>query len=346
MLAGVDYILMGAGIPHQMPGILDRLANHEPVAVKVTREDDNESVDLHFDPKGIFEVEFPRLKRPHFLGIVTSPLIAQTILKRAKGPVAGFIVEGYTAGGHNAPPRGQLKLNEIGEPIYGERDIPDMQKFQALGMPYWLAGGMGRPNQLAEAIRSGAYGIQVGTAFAFCKDSGLDDSLRLRVLEKVKNGTAKVFTDPLASPTGFPFKVVELAGTMSEDEVYKSRARVCDIGLLRHPYRKPDGSTGFRCPADDIGLYTKKGGAIEDTERRKCICNGLLATVGLGQVRSAGVSEIPIITAGDDLTLLGAFLKEDTLHYSADDVIDALQGGVEISPEGVATLIEPAPVGN
>jgi NAD(P)H-dependent flavin oxidoreductase YrpB (nitropropane dioxygenase family) len=31
MLAGVDVVLMGAGIPTQIAGILDKLSNHEPV---------------------------------------------------------------------------------------------------------------------------------------------------------------------------------------------------------------------------------------------------------------------------------------------------------------------------
>ena len=31
-LAGVDYILMGAGIPLKIPGVLDRLAHHEPAS--------------------------------------------------------------------------------------------------------------------------------------------------------------------------------------------------------------------------------------------------------------------------------------------------------------------------
>ena len=45
------------------------------------------------------------------------------MLKKANGRVDGFVVEGPTAGGHNAPPRGKLQLNDAGEPIYGERDL-------------------------------------------------------------------------------------------------------------------------------------------------------------------------------------------------------------------------------
>lgn len=95
-------------------------------------------------------------------------------------------------------------------------------------------------------------------------------------------------TDALASPTGFPFKVVQLPGTVSEPATYEARTRICDLGYLRQPYRTADGKVGYRCPAEPIEDYVKKGGKIEDTVGRKCICNGLIATVGMGQVRKGG----------------------------------------------------------
>ena len=97
------------------------------------------------------------------------------MLKKADGKVDGFVIEGFTAGGHNAPPRGRLQLNERGEAICGERDTVDLAKMRALGLPFWLAGGYGSPEKLAEAIHAGASGVQVGTAFAFCEESGLKE---------------------------------------------------------------------------------------------------------------------------------------------------------------------------
>ncbi len=38
MLAGVDYVLMGAGIPRSIPGVLDRLSRGEPVELKIDIE--------------------------------------------------------------------------------------------------------------------------------------------------------------------------------------------------------------------------------------------------------------------------------------------------------------------
>ena len=74
------------------------------------------------------------------------------MLKKANGSVEGFVIEGPTAGGHNAPPRGKLQLDESGDVIYGERDRVDLEKIRQLGKPFWLAGGYGSPEKLREAL--------------------------------------------------------------------------------------------------------------------------------------------------------------------------------------------------
>jgi len=102
---------------------------------------------------------------------------------------------------------------------------------------------------------------------------------------------------------------------------------VCDMGYLRTPYRKEDGKIGFRCASEPIDSYLSKGGAIEDTAGRQCLCNALLANIGHGQVRKDGVVEPPILTAGDNLKALGGFLG-DRERYSAADVIEYLLGGM------------------
>ena len=35
MLAGVDYVIMGAGIPRDIPSILDKFAHHKPAEMKI-----------------------------------------------------------------------------------------------------------------------------------------------------------------------------------------------------------------------------------------------------------------------------------------------------------------------
>jgi NAD(P)H-dependent flavin oxidoreductase YrpB (nitropropane dioxygenase family) len=277
-----------------------------------------------FDPQEFFAGTAPKLKRPLFLGIVASATLAMALAKKANGRVDGFVVEGDTAGGHNAPPRGAMQLSAAGEPIYGPRDTPDVEKIRELGLPFWLAGSYGEPGKLAEALHLGACGIQAGTAFAFCVESGIQTELKQQALQMAIDGTIKVFTDPVASPTGFPFKVLQLPGTLSDPRQFVARNRDCDLGYLRHVYRKADGTPGYRCPAEPQEDFIRKGGAAPDTAGRKCLCNGLLANIGLGQVRSETETELPLVTAGNTVTDIHHFLKPGADSYTAADVIDRL----------------------
>ena len=326
MLAGVDYVLMGAGIPREIPGALDRLANHEPASLKLDVEG-LDSAGVHhmtLEPREFWPVQPPPLKRPRFLAIIASNLLATMLTRKANGRVDGFVVEGPTAGGHNAPPRGEPVFNERAEPLYGSRDVVDLEKIHELGLPFWVAGGAGSPAALREAVAAGAAGVQVGTLFAFCDESALDEEYKRAVLASARRGAVDVITDSRASPTGYPFKVVRWDDSPRAD---KLRERVCDMGYLRTPYQKENGTVGFRCASEPIDSYVSKGGAIEDTVGRQCLCNALMANIGYGQVREGGRVEPPILTAGDDLIAIGRFLGNRE-RYSAADVIEYLLGGM------------------
>jgi NAD(P)H-dependent flavin oxidoreductase YrpB (nitropropane dioxygenase family) len=116
LLAGVDYLLVGAGIPRDFPTLLDRLVCHEPAALPlhVTSSSAADTFALRFDRATLFPGSAgPTLRRPRFLAIVSSATLAASLV-RLEGRVDGFVVEGPTAGGHNAPPRGPLTLNAVG----------------------------------------------------------------------------------------------------------------------------------------------------------------------------------------------------------------------------------------
>ncbi len=328
MLAGVRYILMGAGIPIKIPDVIDHFINHEPATypLAVTGSQEGDYTTLRFAPHEFMECDLPPLERPKFIAIVASNTLATTMLKRTNGRVDGFVIEGPSAGGHNAPPRGKLRLDETGEIIYGERDSVDLEKMRALSLPFWLAGGYGSPEKLREALAAGAHGVQIGTAFAFCTESALRDDYKCALLRKVAAREAYVRTDALASPTGFPFKVARLEGTLSQDDVYQERARICDLGYLREAYKTPSGKIGYRCPGEPVSIYVAKGGDMENTVGRKCLCNALLATAGLPQIRKDGSVEAGIVTSGDDLTEIGRFLPPGRLTYTAADVIAKMTG--------------------
>lgn len=327
ILAGVHYVLMGAGIPRTVPGALDLLASGKAASLSLNVEgaEPGEEFVQTFDPTPYLPENPEALIRPKFLAIVASATLAITLAKKSNGRVDGFVVEGETAGGHNAPPRGPLQLSRTGEPVYGPRDVPDLDKIRALGLPFWLAGSYGRAGKLEEALRLGAAGIQVGTAFAFCDESGILPDLKQMSLLASREHRARVFTDPLASPTGFPLKIAQLDGTLSDADFFAGRSRrACDLGYLRHLYRKPDGSVGYRCPAEQVADYTEKGGVAEETQGRKCVCNGLLATVGMGQTRAAGEVELPLVTAGNDFENIAQFLKPGAGSFTAAEVLEAI----------------------
>ncbi len=331
MLAGVDYVLMGAGIPRAIPGVLDHFSRGETAELKIdiVGAQPGEEFVSTFNPAEFCRGQAPTLKRPDFLGIVASATLAITLARKSSGQVNGFIIEGETAGGHNAPPRGPLQLNAEGEPIYGPRDVVDLEKIRELGLPFWLAGSYGAVGKLAEALSVGAAGIQVGTAFAFCAESGIDPHIKQQVFAMSREGKLRVFTDPLASPTGFPFKVVQLPGTLADTKNVPLRKRLCDLGYLRHAYRKADGSTGYRCPAEPVDDYVRKGGKLEETKGRECVCNGLVATIGLPQAKSENIFDLPLVTAGNEAAHVAKFLKPGRDSYSAADVIELLLGKAE-----------------
>jgi nitronate monooxygenase len=328
MLAGVAVVIMGAGIPIEVPGILDALAGHATTTypIYVSAIKGGETVRMTFDPAAFREHDdgLGLLNRPLFLPIVSSETLASVLSRKSTGAIAGFVIEGPLAGGHNAPPRGQMQLTSDGQPIYGPRDVINVEAIRKIGLPFWLAGWYGSAEGVQKALAAGATGVQVGTAFALCTESGMVPEFRRTLILKSLAGTARVFTDPVASPTGFPFKVAEMEGTLSDEAVYLQRKRVCDLGFLRQTYRREDGGIGYRCAAEPVAAYLAKGGKLEDTVGRKCLCNSLTANIGIPQRLSDGTYEKALITLGDDLVNIGRFCKSGNPDYSARHVVETL----------------------
>jgi len=342
MLAGVDAVLMGVGIPLAIPGVLDAFSRLEPAEIKLQVEDNHEGrvFTSRFDPAAFFakcraeeacgaaagEAQYREptsLPRPAFVAIISSHVLAKSLHRKATGRVDGFVVEGHVAGGHNAPPRKKKAgMDEAASP-YGTADEPDLAVLRELGVPFWLAGGFASAQKLREAIALGASGIQVGTVFAYCDESGIAEDIKRRVIAGCRAGTLRVETDFEASPTGYPFKLLLDAERPQERDELRQRERVCDLGYLRQAYVDERGKLGFRCPGEPVETYLKKGGAVDATKNKLCLCNGLLATVGLGQKR-APVDELPILTAGEGLAEILAFLPSGKSSYSARDVMDQL----------------------
>jgi NAD(P)H-dependent flavin oxidoreductase YrpB (nitropropane dioxygenase family) len=324
MLAGVEVVLVGAGIPRELPRLLSALARHEPVSLPVdvigAPEGQRHTVDL--DPVALLGRSLPPLQRPAFLAIVSAHILAEYLARDPLIRPDGFVIEGPLAGGHNAPPRGRLTLDDDGQPRYGPRDDADLTRLTTIGLPFWLAGSYGTRAMLKEALAAGASGVQAGTLFALSHESGLRADLRSQLLDQARAGTLRVRTDPVASPTGFPFKIAQMPGTLADPERYNMRQRLCDLGHLRVPYMRPNGAIGYRCPGEPVHMYLRKGGEAADAASRSCLCNALLANVGLGQTRrTGGYSEDPLVTLGSSLDGVQAMLQRHPHGWSAAQAV-------------------------
>lgn len=335
MLAGVDGIVVGAGNPEGLPAVRTRLTNHQPVVndLQVLYRESGEAFHLPFDPRQVAGGRLAQrpLARPAFLAIVSLESLVQMLAQSPSEAPDGFIIEHHTAGGHNAGPQGPLKLDEKGQPVYGALDEPDLQAIRAEGLPFWLAGGYGSREKLRQALAAGARGVQVGSLFALCEDSGMKATYRSAILEQLKKGAdeASLVQTTLFSPTGFPFKVVQLAGTLSDEEVYAGRTRVCDLGMLQQRGLSKADEQGARtlfqrCPAAPVANFVNKRGLERNAEGKRCLCNGLLSCVGLGQVvnqNGAWVEEPAIITLGNHLDGVVRLSRQGQTPYWARDVI-------------------------
>jgi nitronate monooxygenase len=340
MLAGVDGVVVGAGNPEGLPALCSQLANHAAVTkqLAVLYQEAGEVFTLAFDPGQLCDGAFAQqpLKRPAFLAIVALDGLVQALAQSASEAPDGFIIEHHTAGGHNANPVGPLKQDVLGQPLYTEQDDPDLAVIRDARLPFWLAGGYGSHEKLHEAQAAGAVGVQTGSIFALAEESGMRPEYRLAILKELRKGTddAALVWTTLFSPTGFAFKVVQLKATLAEQAVFESRHRVCDIGLLQQLGVSKPGDDGGRklfqrCAAGPIEGYIHKRGLQRNTEERRCLCNGLLACVGLGQIRELHgnrMEEPAIVTLGNHLDGIRRLSRQGQTHYWVKDVVADILG--------------------
>lgn len=321
MLAGVDYVLIGAGIPTQIPQLLKDFADGNTASYKLDVKGLPEGFMMTLDPKRFMSGK-KELAKPKFYPIVSHDVLVKYLANKVE--VDGFVIEGPLAGGHNAPPKGKEKtFNTVGEPIYGEKDIPDLATILAitksLGKPFYLAGGYATPEKLKEAQELGAAGVQVGSIFALCNESGIREDLKQQSRDEITAGTLKVLTSAKVSPSGYPFQVVQLETTISNPKVFERRTPLCDLGYLVEAFKTPEGAAGtgvgFRCPSEPENNYKRKGGKKEERDGRVCLCNALIDAVNPDGV-------FPIVTLGKELDPIKTLMEgKEGGKYSAEEVV-------------------------
>ncbi len=325
MLANVDFVIMGAGIPREIPRFITEISQKKSSYITIDIIN-GESQRITIDPADFVDMSKINFVRPMFLAIIINDVLAAYLARDESSRPDGFIIEGPSAGGHNAPPRGKIEFDEENEPVYGPRDLANLEKMVKYGYPFWLAGGFGARGKLKDALALGAVGVQVGTMFALSKESGFTDQIRNQILGTLVDGTFEIHTDMKASPTGFPIKIVSLPGTTALPEVFAARPKLCDMGYLREPIMLKSGRVDFRCPSEPEKPYLKKDGTMEETEGRKCLCNGLFSNIGLGQHRRDGYDEAPIVTLGSDVDGCKELIKDFPNGWSAAQAMDFIAG--------------------
>lgn len=334
ILAGVDGVAVGAGNPDGIPSLCSQLARHEAVSeqVHVLYSESGESFTLPFDPRSIANgrLSSNELRRPAVLAIVSHQDLVQALAASPRGPPDGFIIEHHTAGGHNANPRGSMTKDEHGQPLYGRQDEVDLDAIRKAGLPFWLAGGFASHKRLEEARAAGANGIQVGSLFALAEESEMKPELRAVILKKLREGDDQdLVRTTTHSPTGYAFKVVQLDGTLSDPQVYDARRRSCDLGGLQQRALTKPGPDGMRqlyrrCPAEPVAVFVRKRGLEANAQDRRCLCNGLISAVGLGQIVNKDgkpVEEPAIVTLGNDLEGIRRVSRNGQARYYARDVV-------------------------
>jgi hypothetical protein len=96
MLAGVGYVLVGAGIPAEWSRLNDRLVVHAHAELSLTVADaaagDRHVVGL--DPATLLDASMPPpLTRPRLLAIVSSSVLAAFLHRNPETRPDGFVVE-------------------------------------------------------------------------------------------------------------------------------------------------------------------------------------------------------------------------------------------------------------
>ena len=336
MLADVDGVIVGAGNPDGLAAACSRLVNHQSVNIDilVLYREPGEDFYVPFDPRLIADGKFTSkpLHRPALLAIASLEGLVQALSQSQSEAPDGFIIEHHTAGGHNAGPQGPIRLDNLRQPIYSELDEPDLTAIHQIGLPFWLAGGYASREKIQKAQTFGATGVQVGSVFALAEESGMKPAYKSAIMYEIKKGTedSDLVKTTLFSPTGFPFKVVQLEGTLADDMVYAARSKICDIGLLQQRgFSKPDADGKRhlfqRCSAAPIEGFVKKRGLPHNTESRRCLCNGLLSTVGLAQGTNQK-EEPAIVTLGNHLDSIRRLSHQGQYPYWVRDVVMDLLG--------------------
>jgi nitronate monooxygenase len=111
---------------------------------------------------------------------------ATTVAEARELEAAGadaIIAQGFEAGGHRGTLRPPFEIGTVGTMAL----VP--QVADAVTVPVIAAGGIADGRGIAAAFALGASGVQIGTAFLSCPESGVDPAYRAALLEGADDAT-------------------------------------------------------------------------------------------------------------------------------------------------------------
>ncbi|MCB1126669.1 MAG: hypothetical protein KDM81_09255, partial [Verrucomicrobiae bacterium] len=282
LLAGVDSVIVAGEDAAVASGVV-RLCEGEEAGVRMrlagsTAESGPECC---FNPQVIGGGTPTELPRPRVLLIGDSAERLATQVHAAQGPVEGVI----------------LRLeNTTGLPSESE-----LGRLRDLVLPFWLAGLPATASSLDAVLTAGGTGLVVSTPFHYCAESELAGDWKAEVFARSRQKPARLAVEFVSAPAGHQVPIARVEGSAVDEAEFARRERFCDVGFLRQLYQREDGSVGYRCPGETVTCHHAKGGDPAAASAQRCLCNGMLAALGLGQVRPGYGVERPLLPAGEDL---------------------------------------------
>lgn len=309
MWAGADAVIVGAGLPIQIPEVINAILEGREIFYRLTvagdcrgqefvMQLDLEKLLQRVSAKSRHNVNSLRLDRPWFFPIVTLSGTAKILEDKIGEEITGFVVEEKDAGGHNAPPRNKkADRNQFGELVYGPKDVIDWTYFAELSKrkPFFPAAGFISRAKRKEYAQYNPAGFQIGGPFGACNGTGIHQPILLVLRNLLMKGQLEVLSNPDISSSGYPFQTASLYGTLAEVGIRENRKKRCNLGYLRQAYCE-NGELKFRCSAEEPSVYVAKGGKLDDTVNKGCLCNGLMSNIGLAQVYKDGYREPSVVT--------------------------------------------------
>lgn len=300
MVAGEDADV-AAGVVRLCEG------NEAGVRVRLAGLPSESGPECCFNPRVLASDAPSGLPQPQVLLVGDPAELLAAQVQAAGGPVAGVVLRQAT--GQSLPPEEELS------------------RLRALELPFWVGGLPATAASLAAVLAAGGAGLVVSTPFHYCEESELADDWKVEVFERSRQAPARLAVEFTPAPVGHRVPIARIEGSAIDEQEFARRERFCDVGFFRQLYRREDGSVGYRCPGETVACHLAKGGDPEAAAAQHCFCNGMLAALGLGQVRPGVGVERPLLPAGEDLRGLARFCPPDARSFTAADVVQQLLGG-------------------